>query len=417
MSGRELFVSGRSTSLSPVLALCAALAALAGLAGCSPSGGERAPLVAASPGGGTVAAVPTTPVQSEPLPGGGNHIGTGPVQVGLILPLTANGAPSVVGVSLRNAAQMALQDVGQNDITLTVEDDQSTPQGAGAAAQAALTAGAKLIIGPLFAPSVSAAGQAARAANVPMIAFSTDASTASPGVYLLSFLIENYVDRVVDYAAAHGKRSFAALIPNSDYGRVAEAEFMQETARLGVRVQGVEHYDPGQADVAVRRLASSAAQIDALFIPEQAQAMTAIAPLLATNGLASPHIKILGTGLWDDARVLGLPALQGAWFAAPDNSGFTRFAAKYRSRFGSDPTRIATLARDAVALAAALARTHPNDPYSERNLTSPAGFRGIDGVFRFRRNGLNQRALAVVKIEHGATTTISPAPRSFAPKA
>ncbi|HUZ67189.1 MAG TPA: penicillin-binding protein activator, partial [Beijerinckiaceae bacterium] len=116
-------------------------------------------------------------------------------------------------------------------------------------------------------------------------------------------------------------------------------------------------------------------------------------------------------------RVLGLPALQGAWFAAPDNSGFTRFAAKYRSRFGSDPTRIATLARDAVALAAALARTHPNDPYSERNLTSPAGFRGIDGVFRFRRNGLNQRALAVVKIEHGATTTISPAPRSFAPKA
>ncbi|HUZ67755.1 MAG TPA: penicillin-binding protein activator, partial [Beijerinckiaceae bacterium] len=368
-------------------ALLVAGASLVWLAGCAPSGPGQAQVAVAAPGGPTVAAVPTIPVQTQPLPGGAN-MGSGPIQVGLILPLTANGAPSVVGVSLRNAAQLALEDVGSKDITLAVEDDQSTPEGASAAAQAALAGGAKLLIGPLFAPSVREAGRVASAANVPMIAFSTDASTASPGVYLLSFLIESYVDRIVDYAAAHGKKSFAALIPNSDYGRVAEAEFMAETARVGARVQAVEHYDPGQAAAAIQRIASSAPQIDALFIPEQAQQMTAIAPLLAADGLASKRIQILGTGLWDDARVLNLPALQGAWFAAPDNKGFTAFAAKYRARFGSDPTRIATLARDAVALAAALARTQGQDPYSERVLTSPAGFKGVDGVFRFRQNGL-----------------------------
>lgn len=397
--------------------LLVAVASVLSLAGCGPSGPGRSPIDAGAPGGPTVAAVPTIPVQAQPLPGGTNQIGSGPVRVGLILPLTANGAPTVVGVSLRNAAQLALEDSGSEDITLVVEDDQSTPEGASAAAQAALSAGAQLLIGPLFAPSVREAGRIARAAGAPMIAFSTDASTASPGVYLLSFLIENYVDRIVDYAYAHGKRSFAALIPDSAYGHVAEAEFMQETARLGARVQAVAHYDPGQADSAIKKIASAAPSIEALFIPDQARAMTTIAPLLAANGLISKRIQILGTGLWDDARVLNIPALQGAWFAAPDNSGFTAFAKRYRARFGTDPTRIATLARDAVALAAALARTKGQHPYSRQVLTSAAGFRGIDGVFRFRQNGLSERALSVIEIRRGTAKTISPAPTSFAPKA
>lgn len=398
---------------APAFALAAA--SLVSLAGCGPGGSGQAPLAAAAPDASTVAAVPTVAVLAEPLPGGDSQLGSGPVRVGLILPMTADGAPSVVGVSLRNAAQLALDDGGSRDVSLIVEDDKSTPEGASAAAQAALGSGAELLLGPLFAPSVREAASVARGAGKPMIAFSTDASTASHGVYLLSFLIENYVDRIVDYAASHGRRSFGALIPNTDYGRVAEAEFMQETARLGARVQAVEHYDAGQAGPAIKRIAAGAQGIDALFIPEQAETMTTIAPLLAASGLASGRVQILGTGLWNDARVLNLPALQGAWFAAPNNAGFTAFAAKYRAKFGTDPTRIATLSRDAVALAAALARTQGAHPYSDQTLTTPSGFRGVDGVFRFRSNGLNERALAVVEVRRGAARTISPAPTSFAP--
>ena len=51
--------------------------------------------------------------------------------------------------------------------------------------------------------------------GVPMIAFSTDANVAAAGIYLLSFLPESDVDRVIDYAIASGKRSFAALVPDS----------------------------------------------------------------------------------------------------------------------------------------------------------------------------------------------------------
>ncbi|NDE33956.1 MAG: penicillin-binding protein activator, partial [Gammaproteobacteria bacterium] len=165
--------------------------------------------------------------------------------------------------------------------------------------------------------------------TVTVIGFSTDATVAGRGVYLLSFQVEAYVDRIVDYAAARGKRSMAALIPDTDYGRAAEAAFLAAAARNNVRVMAVERL-PSPA--AAQKIAGLSAQIDALFIPEQAEAMAGLSQALAAAGIDGKRVQILGTGVWNDARVLKLPALQGAWFAAPDNGGFNGFAASYRDK-------------------------------------------------------------------------------------
>ena len=358
------------------------------------------------------AAAPVPQVHSQPLGAPvGETVGTGPVRVGAILPLTQNGAPSVIGQSLRNAAQLAVEESGASDITLMIVDDHSTPEGAAQAAQSELAAGADIIIGPLFAADVREVARAAKAANRPVIAFSTDASVASRGVYLLSFLIESYVDRIVDYAVAHGKKSFAVLAPDSDYANVAMAEFQTETARLNARVVTIARYPPGQPASGVQEIAGVANQIDALFIPEQAEGMTAVNLALASSGIKA---QILGTGVWNDPRVMKLPVLQGAWFAAPESAGFNAFAQRYKAKFNSTPARLATLSYDAVSLVAALARTQGAQRFSEAVLTNASGFNGADGVFRFRAEGANDRSLAVMQIGDGDATVISPAPHSFA---
>ncbi len=339
--------------------------------------------------------------------------GSGPTKVALILPLTQGAGQSAVGLSMRNAAELAIQDSGGNDITLIVKDDRSTPDGARDATQGAIGEGAALILGPLFAADVRAAAAVARPAGKPIIAFSTDLSIASRGVYLLSFLVEGYVDRIVDYAAGQGKKSVAILAPENDYANVATAALQQAAARRGLRVELIERYKPGAVKASVARVAALGPQIDSLFIPEQAAAMPEVAQALTAAGLDSRKVQILGTGLWNDPRVLSLPALQGAWFATPDTAGFTAFAQRYRAKYGADPARVATLAYDSVSLAAALARTQGSRAYSDDVLTNPTGFNGADGVFRFRADGGNERALAVVQISHGATSVISPAPRSL----
>jgi branched-chain amino acid transport system substrate-binding protein len=389
------------TPAALVLVGCAAM----GLAACGPTG---------EPNFDKPMAAPTTAVQSQPLSGGatvGETLGTGPVRIGVILPLTQGGNPSAVGVSLRNAAQLAVEESGASDVTLMVLDDHSTPEGAAQAAQAAIGAGADLIVGPLFSPSVREVGKVAKAAGRPVIAFSTDTSVAARGVYLLSFLIEGYVDRIMDYARSKGKQSFAAMAPQSDYGNIAVAEFQQAAARLGVRVVTIARYAPGQAASAAKEIAAVSGQIDTLFIPEQNDGMDGVNAALAASGVKT---QILGTGIWNDPRIMKMPALQGAWFAAPENAGFNAFADRYRAKFHNDPTRLATLAYDAISLVAALARTQGPQRFSEKVLTNASGFNGADGVFRFRPEGPDERGLAVMQINNGAATVLSPAPRSFA---
>ncbi len=354
------------------------------------------------------------PGVSAPPPAGaplvGETLGSGPVRVGMILPLTQNGGPSPIGVSMRNAAQLAVDDFGGPYITLMVQDDHSSSYGAAQAAQSELGAGAQLILGPVFANDVRAASAAAKSAGRPMIAFSTDASVAAPGVYLLSFLIETYVDRIVQYSVSSGKKSFAIMAPQNDYGNVATDRFQQTAAGVNAQIVVTARYSAGQMATAAQQVAAVQGQVDALFIPEQPDAMQAVANALSSNSVKT---QLLGTGVWNDARVLKIPQMQGAWFSAPDNSGFNAFAQRYKAKFNSEPARLATLSYDAATLAAALARNGGPDPYNERALTNVSGFSGADGVFRFRPDGTNERGLAVIEIDGGAAKVISPAPRSF----
>ena len=119
---------------------------------------------------------------------------------------------------------------------------------------------------------------------------------------------------------------------------------------------------------------------------------------LAANGVNTRRVQLLGTGLWDDPRIFAEPGAQGGWFAAPDPSGFRAFSGRYRARYGQDPVRTATLAYDAVSLVAALVKTQGPARFSEEVLTNASGFAGIDGVFRFRPDGTNQRGLAVMRV-------------------
>ena len=383
----------------------AGLVAVAGvmLAGCSGSSSyfSSTPLAQAQP-----PAMPPVPETT---------LGTGQVKVALILPLSAAGNAGIAGQAMRNAADMALAEFKAPNIQLLVKDDGGSGDGARLAAQQALDEGAEIILGPLFAQSVGVVGQVARSRNIPVIAFSTDANVASRGVYLLSFLPESDVARIVQYATSNGKRSFAVLIPDNPYGTVVEAAFKQEVARRGGQIVALEHYPHDKVGMSgpVRNVAQAAARADALLIPDGGDALPDVAQVLVSSGVNTKKLQLLGTGLWDDPRVFATPALDGGWYAAPDGAGYRNFASRYEARFKQQPVRTATLAYDAVALIAALVKTQGPQRFSPEVLTNPSGFTGIDGLFRFRADGTNERGLAVLRVTPSGPQTIAPAPRSF----
>jgi len=353
-------------------------------------------------------------------PGPGLTGATGTVKVALLLPLTASGSTPAVAKALKQAAELALFDFDNPNVTLVPKDTKGTPEGARLAAESAVQDGAELIIGPLFAQEVSGAAPVARQHGVPMIAFSSDEKVAGGGVYLLSFLAGRDVPRIVSFAMSRGNRNFAELVPQSAYGRIAEAAFARAVSSGGgqAAVRATFPSDDSNAMLGpVRQVANaikSGQSVDALFLPAWREELPSLAPLLASAELSSARVQFIGTGQWDYPNIGGDRALVGGWYPAPDPKGWSSFVQRYSKTYGAAPPRIASLGYDAISLAVSLSQNAPGQRYTTSQLTRPSGFSGVDGLFRLLLDGTSERGLAILEVREGGPQVIDPAPSSFA---
>ena len=338
-------------------------------------------------------------------------------KVALILPLTGQGETARIGVALKQAAELALFDATDPDIELITKDSGGTPQGAAAAASAALAEGAEIILGPLLASEVQAVSAVARQGNVPVVAFSTIGSVAGSGVYLLSFLLEEEVAQIVRYAVDNNGRRIAALLPDSPFGTTVERALASSAKVYGAGLVAVERYAATSQALgdAANRIAQAVREgaVEAVMIPDGGEALRQAGFALQQAGVSPGQIRVLGTGAWDDARIGTIPIAVGGWFAGVPIELLSRFQERYSKTYFSQPPRIASLAYDAVSLAIILGRDSSGQRFSAAKFTDPEGFQGINGLFRFRPNGLVERGLAILEVTPTGPRVIAPAPARF----
>jgi ABC-type branched-subunit amino acid transport system substrate-binding protein len=339
--------------------------------------------------------------------------------VALLVPLS--GANAGLGQALLDAAQLALFETPGDRLTLVPRDTGGNAEGAARAARAVIADGARLILGPLLAAEVEAVRPLAGDAHINVIAFSTVTELAGGNTFLMGFLPRQEVVREVGQARERGFARFAALAPNSPYGRLMTDAMREVAAASGATVTGVEFYDPRVGDTApaVRRLipgredAAGAPPFDVLLLPEGGDRLKEIARQLKEAEPEAKPVQLLGSGLWDVPDIGSEPALVGGWFAAAPPEPRRAFEQRYRAVYGRDPPRLASLGYDAAALAAALGKGEGGEPFSQQAILDPNGFTGVDGLFRFTPGGLVQRGLAVLEVEPQGDVVISPAPQSF----
>ncbi|UYY60139.1 penicillin-binding protein activator [Sphingomonas sp. S2-65] len=332
-------------------------------------------------------------------------------RIALLVPLSGSNAG--VGRSLQNATQLAILDARNDDLRITTYDTAG-PGGAASAAEQAIAEGNRLILGPLLAEDARAVAPIARQARVPVLSFSNDATAAGNGTYILGYSPSQSIERVVDYARKSGITDFAGLMPAGTYGNRASTAFLRTVESAGGRVLAMETYEarPGSMTSAVAKIGRSPFQ--AILIAGAADSAVAAVPLVRRSA-SGKTARVLGTELWNtDSSVGARTALNGAWFASVPDNYYRQYAGKYRARFGAAPYRLSTLGYDAVLLTIRVARDwRPGSEFPERRLTDRDGFSGLDGAFRFGRDGVAERALEVQEIRGGTTATVSPAPTGF----
>lgn len=374
---------------------------------------------------------------------------TDTVRVGLLLPLSGRNA--AIGTAMLNAAQLAVFDFADRRLELLPVDTKGTARGAETAAATAIGDGAQIVLGPLLAGSVRAVAPAARAAGVPVIAFSSDRRVSGGGIYTMGFLPADQVRRVVSYAVSRGLTRFGALAPDNAYGATVFETLRTTVDDLGGEITGAQFYDPEAGDFtdvvrilanyderrdalleqrkeleknddevskqALKRLENLQTigdlPFDALLIADGGKRLQSLAALLPFYDIDPSKVRMLGTGQWDVPGLGAEPALLGGWYAAPDPKARAGFTEQYSRAYGAAPLRLATLAYDATALAAVLARVEGGPNFSAATLTAPSGFDGRDGIFRFLPAGVAERGLAVMRVGKRNAAVIQRAPATF----
>ncbi|MCP4327500.1 MAG: penicillin-binding protein activator [Alphaproteobacteria bacterium] len=363
--------------------------------------------------------------QATPPPTANVPIDVGPIRpqpprvprVALLLPLS--GPHAAIGSSMLQAAEMAFFDVADQEFVLLPRDTGGTLEGAARAAAEVLDQGAALILGPLFSTSVAAVAPIARERGVNVVSFSTNPAVAGDGVFVMGFLSGDQVDRVVAHSLTTGLFRFAALVPNSPYGQQVAAEYQQAVLSRGGQLTRLEFYDPSLPDNSevVRRFRGAGGDaplpFDAVLLPVGGQALITIAPMFPYFDIDPGEVRFLGTGQWDTPGLGREPALVGGWYAAADPEARAQFVGRYQTVFGTTPPRLATLAYDATALAAVLAKRPGGPEFTIEVLTDEDGFTGLDGLFRFNPSGRVERSLAVLEIGPDWAAVINPAPTAF----
>jgi branched-chain amino acid transport system substrate-binding protein len=331
-------------------------------------------------------------------------------RVALLVPLS--GPNAGVGQSIANATTLALLDTKADRVRITTYD---TGMGAAAAVSRALAEGNRLILGPLLAEDARIVGPIAARANVPVISFSNDVSVAGNGVYIMGYNPNQSIERVVEFARGKGLSKFAALVPKGVYGERSGTALLRAVESAGGTVVSMQTFDRTAASMtaAVKKLHASSSY-DALLIADSGRVALQIAPIVRKNGGAGA--RLLGTELWNtDNSLASSPVLRGAWFASVSDGLYGQLASKYRARYGSSPFRLSALGYDAVLLTVRISRDwRPGTAFPAARLRDSGGFSGIDGAFRFGRNGVAERALEVSEIGAGTYTVVAAAPRGFA---
>lgn len=345
------------------------------------------------------------------------------VKIGLLVPLTGDAA--AVGSALQDAATLAIADrygtasasADEIRVVLVPKDTGGTPEIAAEATRQVLASGADLIIGPLFSTQVKAVADVARPAGVNVITFSNNPEVAGSNVFVFGFLVEQQVERVLNYALNRNIQNIALLAPNNPYGQSVQSTTKALLTSSNLSLAAEAYYNPNTAPATeIDHIAAqnAAAPLGAILLPESGQKLQATVKSLAAKGLSQPTTRLLGTGLWDDAANLRSGVLTGGWFPSSPPERFSAYEKRFHNYFGYAPSRISSLAYDAVALAAALVSNSVDGKVPAAAITEESGFVGpVNGLFRCKHTGICERGLAVLEVTAKGARVIDPAPSSF----
>ena len=345
------------------------------------------------------------------------------LKIGVLLPLT--GKYSYIGQSFLDTMQMVVYENKSIDSELIIKDTKANPSLAKKATKELVEQNVDIILGPFFSSSLNASLKIAKYKNIPLISFSSDKKQKEEGVYLMGFEPETQITNITDYTIKKNYKRFAALLPNSKYGKRVLNTYRKVLNKNKLLLNKVELYDPKTTDFETNiqnlvgldknpklekdeetgenPLEDFDPGFDVLLLIETGNRLRQASATLTYYGVDFKKVKLIGTGEWYIDNIGSEPGLLGAWFVAPNPNLWKDFKKKFYKLYNYEPIRLSSLAHDSLTTVFSI--IDKNEKIYELNyddFQNSYGFTGIDGEFKFLSNGTVERQLSILEVKQNS---------------
>lgn len=354
-------------------------------------------------------------------------------KIAMLVPLS--GASANVGEDLKKAGMMAQFDKPESQTAVIFYDTKGTPAGVKNAYQEAMKQQPNIIVGPLFSAEVGALKD--QGVSVPVLSFTSDDQVLSGDIYTVALTIPEQINRIVAYACSQGQRKLAVIGPENKVGEITMNTLASAIKTCpGMEIHKVSLYNPKTvnfepaimklvpkpvdprkrdlSDAEKRYMATpikDRVAFDSLLVFEDGVKLQQVMSMLAFYDVTPTGIPMYGLSSWQNAKD---NAFIGGYFPMMPENTYQEFAQKFQENFGSEPSRVASYAYDAVSLAALLGNMNA---LNTAMLTQQDGFNGVNGRVRLNPDGTNTRLLDMMQIKsRGRAVVVDPAPTMMPPR-
>ena len=308
------------------------------------------------------------------------------------------------------------------DSELIIKDTKANPALARKSTKELVAEGVDVILGPFFSSSTNESQKIAKYKNIPMISFSSDKYKKNKGIYLMGFEPEEQISDITKYTIKKKYKRFAALLPNSKYGKRVLKTYRKVLNQNSLSLSKVELYDTIDNDFEknIKNLTGLEKNpeieideetgenpienfdpgFDVLLMIETGNKLKEISALLTYYGIDFQKVKLLGTGEWYVDNIGSEPGLVGAWFVAPTPKLWKNFQKKFYKFYNYEPIRLSSLAHDSlITVFSIVSKNDGIYTINYEDFENSYGFTGIDGDFKFLSDGTVERKLSILEIK------------------
>ncbi|MFN8012571.1 MAG: ABC transporter substrate-binding protein [Holophagaceae bacterium] len=346
------------------------------------------------------------------------------LKIGVINSMSGPEAP--IGENLTNGIKLAEEDLKKQgfQVQLVWEDDTGKPQIAMSAMEKLATRdGVTGIVGPYTSACANAVSKLAERYKVPLLvpAAAKEEITRQglKYVFRMNAPADVYASVLIDAALTLGKpRSIAFMYENTDFGTSTSKTAKEYVAKKGIQVVADESYPKGAQDYRSTLTVIKSKNPDLVFLVSYVADAILLMRQSKEVGL-KPQAFLGGGAGYTTTQFAAEKAASNFVFSCTQWTddvswpGAKEFGARYKAKFGKEPTYHAACAYASMMVMADAARTAKGDKDKTQAALKAGKWNGIMGEVKFEDyngfNNQNNHPMLVQQLFEGKYETVFPA--------